>query len=756
MSNEHTECFLKLLRTLGDSIVAQSRTPTDRRADAEHAAVMKEQESLVDELLRNPIVVSARETSLRYYEGLRDLRLDHEEVHICMKEAIYDFAQMCMNNSIDRNTIQDHFCRHARRFLYSMSANSHVCKDICHAPSLMLEEKKSRLLSVVNTLAPASPITDSVARRIAAAIRGAEVVSHENGHESQSCLQLQYFRPFAHVLRMDCADVPEWFRKTGPIGADFAGGTVCARPKILEALTTLISENWVSVLEGDAGTGKTTLIRMLAHTMLSSRGVNMYYFSCAEQPDFDIARLCHDIRENSGIFVIEDVQLSLRRLQVLYGHLYPTCRQDRRRHILFVTRPSFRHAQCSRLDPLDKIASLVVDTCEVAKELVKQYVDYWRLRGAELVLSPQAIEEIAHISGTSLWLLAYALEGCRKEHGAGLPRDWIRTGVRADLTDLANCGDPHAGRYPEILVVLSCLFKNEVATAQEYLVRDLGIPVSALEALTNRGEVTYVETGEGGGFYGLPHSALADAYWQHGTPYRVIPARYVDCLYDYVMSGASNGLEAVMRSRDQDCLYASMLIDRLASEDKLADVIKREKSFSALYDFVDHVWPEYLTREPILRAIVEKIENAEEPFIWLSLVDAILMCTYGRESIGVHWQDSMKIWQFFDKRKLAMILSRPDVPSASVLSLHDLVFSNPDLARQVVGFMECEELAARLNLECVGSKAMDWVREIHKCSPGTAIELRRMLDKGRLALALSASEDPGSAYHQPAREPDGE
>ena len=79
------------------------------------------------------------------------------------------------------------------------------------------------------------------------------------------------------------------------------------------------------------------------------------------------------------------------------------------------------------------------------------------------------------------------------------------------------------------------------------------------------GEITRQKTKDGVDFYGLPHSALADVFWEHGKEYGERIQAYEDFIYDYAASGVANGLEAVCRAIGET---GKRVLDRLYNADK--------------------------------------------------------------------------------------------------------------------------------------------------------------------------------------------
>jgi len=254
-------------------------------------------------------------------------------------------------------------------------------------------------------------------------------------------------------------------------------------------------------------------------------------------------------------------------------------------------------------------------------DIIEQYADYWASRKPELLWASEAKGQIKCVSRDNLWLLAYALDGYRVADGRGEPHSWIEVGVREDLQDLRNCGDTHASRYPEVVVELAPLYKNEVMTAEEYLVDELASDTDVLRALTVRGEIIRDVTRDGEVYYGLPHSALADDYWEHWREYiqQKKLRELEEFIYNYATSGALNALEAVMEHKKvQDAV-----IVRLENENRIMDIVRKEHHLFYVGAYLNTKWPKVhiieedtvdFLNEDFARMLADKICNQFDSF----------------------------------------------------------------------------------------------------------------------------------------------
>lgn len=381
--------------------------------------------------------------------------------------------------------------------------------------------------------------------------------------------KFRYLRPIRDVLEIyEQALKPEnaqWFRKRGPIAADFVYKKYYPRQKTIGRLESLVLDNPVSFLIGESATGKTVLALNLAYELYRTKKKQVYYFDCDKERDFSRSSLASDIRSTTGIIIIENIHLAPQKFQSLCSDF----KLDKDRHILFTARPSLYDYLSSKSEDLSKLPNLRIRPFKDVNRLIDHFVS----DQCDSPLAPEVIEQIKDVSSESFWLLAYALMGYIASNGHGRPKDWIETGVTKDLQDLENI---RAG-YPEVLIAISTLYRIETLTAENYLTSHLGCSLDVLNALAREGQITRQQSSEGYVFYGLPHSALADAYWEFGQKYkwRMSISQYENLLYDYASSGAPNGLEAIVQAEENRPRRKATAL--LADKGKLADVITNEQ-----------------------------------------------------------------------------------------------------------------------------------------------------------------------------------
>jgi len=233
---------------------------------------------------------------------------------------------------------------------------------------------------------------------------------------------------------------------------------------------------------------------------------------------------------------------------------------------------------------------------------VEDLIIFYAYRNKVNIFTPVIRKHIQKISRESFWLIAYALEGCNEADGKGDPQSWIRDGVNKDLKHLEGLKSD----YPEVLLALSPLYMNEVLTSEVYLRKNIKIKKQILNNLYKMGEITKIETEDGHVFYGLPHSALAKAYWEHGKIYRKNLPEYEDFIYNYSALSMPNGIEAMVAAGKK---IAKNLAVRLHKGNKTSDVILNEKSWEAIVIWTIYACNKSRITDSVIAAFVYKIKE---------------------------------------------------------------------------------------------------------------------------------------------------
>lgn len=347
--------------------------------------------------------------------------------------------------------------------------------------------------------------------------------------------KLKYLRNMKEVLRYSDNNVTsQWFRKTGPIEIDFTECKVYPRTKTLESLHKHIFDNAISILDGEAGSGKSVLIRHIAYNSIKNHNqVQFFYYSFKDSlPILDFRDFIDDLDNVKGVVLIEDIHLSTPSMQLVQDQLKLTSNK----HILLTTRPSFRKNMLSQYPKgLGDLPIFSLQHRSDSKEIAKYYIQHNRKEDFSNFNC-----DTNYIGDENLWYLSYALEGHLDQ---GDPYDWIGRGVRMDLEDMQKLKCK-----PQILIALAPLYMNELLTSQAFLVTCLGFDEADINMLIERNEIIEHVDGETDEiYYGLPHSTIASAYWTYGKRYRKLLkiSDYNEIVANYAASGTINGLRAI-------------------------------------------------------------------------------------------------------------------------------------------------------------------------------------------------------------------
>ncbi|MCD4831689.1 MAG: hypothetical protein K8R02_07795 [Anaerohalosphaeraceae bacterium] len=390
---------------------------------------------------------------------------------------------------------------------------------------------------------------------------------------------LKYLRNMKDVLKWEDKNVKaKWFRKTGPIAIDFAEEKVCPRSEVLEGLRKHVFNNKISIIEGNGGSGKSVLVRHMAYDLLAKENESqIYHYSFKlDLPISDFREFKDEINSVFDLVIIEDVHLATHNIQCIVDDL---TREHDTGHILLTARPSFRSNMLQqRSDTLEKLPRLTLTAYkEKDSSNIDEIINYYIERNSSSNdWTTEQKNSIKDISKGNLWLLSYALKGFNGNKGFEEPILCIKEGVKSDLEDIRmlKC-------KPQILVALSPLYINESLTAHSFLVENFDFADEDIYRLIDMGEIIKHEI-DGEVYYGLPHSSLASAYWEHGGNYRDSLMKDIDrflCLY--IISEAPNSLSVIFRTDMKKRLY---LLQCAAISGHLLEIVKKERDSEKYFE----------------------------------------------------------------------------------------------------------------------------------------------------------------------------
>jgi hypothetical protein len=402
-----------------------------------------------------------------------------------------------------------------------------------------------------------------------------------------------YLKPIAHVLKVGWS-APKWFRREGPLAVDLDAGLVYRRSERLTELRKIVLSNPICLLVGHSAAGKTVLVRQLGYELLKE-GHLVYWFDGDLEKGFDRDRLVAEINEQRGIIILENVHTEPCK----YQRIYYSVNQKPDRHIVFTARSSLKDLERRDDWRLSEVKQVRLD----AGEDMGRIVDYFSERTPEVRWPAEVKEAIVNVSGGSLWLLAYTLEGYVEVRGKGKPTDWMKDGVREDLDLLARVDQA----FPGVLVMLSPLSRANVLTDESYLM-SMGIEPRVLLQLVTRGEIVKRVVDEEYTLYGLAHSTLAEVYWKYGKRYRRLLhlPEYEEFIYDYSISDVPNGLEAVLSTRPE---IREKILAQLDCGHLIGLVLSREWSEDTVCQWITKHYGSCQTKGDISEIILRRVAS---------------------------------------------------------------------------------------------------------------------------------------------------
>jgi hypothetical protein len=530
---------------------------------------------------------------------------------------------------------------------------------------------------------------------------------------------LWYLRRAEDVLQM-YDDVmerehPRWFRRTGPLAIDFYENAFYHRRDKLAKLKSLVMNKPVSVLQGDSATGKTVLALHLAYELCNAPKRIVYYFDCDRDRDFDKSRLLSDIRSVKDVIIVENVHLAVDKFQQVYSAF----KYDKKKHILLTSRSSLQLHQDSKSEDLTEVPTLYLEPFEDADGLIDEFLH----SHPESPLSLEFRQQIKDVSSDSLWLLAYALVGYVETNGRGEPKSWILAGVRKDLQDLENiCVD-----YPEALTAVAALYRDELLMAERYLVNNLSFSTAILNDLVRRGELVRQETSTGHILYGLPHTALASAYWECCSKYKIRRnfREYEAFIHEYVSSAPPNGLEVLTQTHKD---IRDRVMVRLETDGKLVGVISNEQSTAAIDSWLVCARKASIAKDDVLTILARKIEQHDCALYVPEMLR--YLCFQGEE-----------IWKPFcsklDCEKLVKRMANTNgMVWAGIAIFENQKYDEP-MMRNLYSCINFEDFVQELNQTDDVWTVGRCISAVYRIDPEADTKLSKFLDWRNLAAKLS-------------------
>jgi len=539
-----------------------------------------------------------------------------------------------------------------------------------------------------------------------------------------------YLKPIAHVLNVGLGK-SRWFRREGPIAADFDDGKIYRRHRTLARIREMLLSNHFSFLVGESATGKTVLVKQIGYELSQQENKVVYWFDGALERGFDKDQLIKEINGLSGIFIIENVHLETPKYQRVLYSINPKTH----RHVLFTARPSFEYAENKKDRLFSELEHVKLDSSGA----VNNIIEHFAVHHPRVHWTKEVQESIKRVCGRSLWLVSYALKGYVDADGCGDTQSWMEEGVKQDLEELERLDTA----FPEVMVALSPLSHCEVLTDEFYLRNVLSFDQSELQNLVYSGDITRQDIKNGHVRYGLPHSALARLYWTHGAKYRIrrgIPD-YDDFIYSYITSNVANGLEA-LTSCNQNTEAA--VIARIHSAGNVADIVQNEQSMEAIKWAIRHIRKHHdycennvWLSDDLLGVLAKKIHSTNDLYNAADCLHAIQL---------VNKTAGPRLWNLLRLDTLAKKITVTDDFYGAYMFLLIVSFFPDDTSREFCRMINLNDLYRKFKQSADFSGICSFILGFLECDKERGYELWGLLNVRELARKMGTVSDIPLAF----------
>jgi hypothetical protein len=302
---------------------------------------------------------------------------------------------------------------------------------------------------------------------------------------------------------------PKFFRKTGPVYADIEQGKVYIRKEVNQIIETLQKGKSV-FLSGNAASGKTVLSRVIAKNCIENKQHVFFINLKLQQESLDIYKLLEETNNlvqetQNSLIIIEDAHLKADLINTFLSKKNNDWPQ-----LLITARDSYNEKLSK--DEIDYFKILEKPILYPAETIEKIILNFFHDNNWNK--NEKLEREIKKVSKGNLWLLSYVLRSIKKTNGEKIHRKLIIEEVRKDLNSISLNNN---FLYVRILITLSVLYRFEMPTDIRFLYekfsKDPDVIENAMRTLCQMGEIVMIQKAKHT-LYGLPHSALADLYFQ--------------------------------------------------------------------------------------------------------------------------------------------------------------------------------------------------------------------------------------------------
>ena len=551
------------------------------------------------------------------------------------------------------------------------------------------------------------------------------VRSYVTAGGSHTCEAYYYLTPAEDLLKTDSPERGQWFRRTGPIAVDFEDGKVCRRPAEVSKIRNAFERQQTVVVEGETASGKSVVAKEVAYSLLTDdTALPSYWIDCALLGDVNKKALYDEVMGIEGLLIVDDAHVLAHQVEQLYNLV----RRQNGPLLLLISRPSI----WSQLDPKESELIGLEDSAItiVADDVTDRIIDAYAEEHSDLPWLNRDIMAIDAQAADNLWMLACVLKGYVGASGEGAPEDWGASGAQSYLRRLGSQMPGHDPMYPRIIVAISAFYQDETIVKGAFLEDRLGFDAKTLQRLSSLGEITKVVKW-GANMYGMRHSALAELFWQVGTEYKVLASgamlpSYEELVYQYALSGASNGLEAVLKAPKGSF---ERLLQRLSSEEKIADLVGWGRSKTSVHVLVKYMPTGMSFTNELVNVIGERLRE------WDSMykVVGIISDAYKKNA-----RVGEQLWDIVGPD---LIIEK--AYQTNNFCLYDLAWCLSSIAS--LGFDQVKEMAVRLDCDHIASMFMvsdknvgaeDFVYRLERAAPDVTESIWKKLNKRDMARMM--------------------
>ncbi|MCG7984940.1 MAG: hypothetical protein JAY90_19580 [Candidatus Thiodiazotropha lotti] len=526
---------------------------------------------------------------------------------------------------------------------------------------------------------------------------------------------------------------PRFFRTSGPLAVDFEHGYVHRRPEVDQLRERLAVEPTV-LLNGAGASGKSVIAWQVSYE-LWREGWTVYLLSLTQQVNrMDLQREIERLGNGEHLVVIEDVHLNptvINELLQAAGSNWPK--------LLLTSRPiDFASALRKAFieNQLERQPRLDIEPSDTNEPIIHLFANK---QGIEL--TPDLNEALTEISGGSLWVLAYALKAVKDTGQITVERESVLMEVERDLKKLWDDHDDI--RYPKVLIALSILYRQESPTDAYFLEQVIPGVRDVLNHLSRLGEVREFDSQRR--LYGLPHSALADLYFEFTTSSAWKDPIYSNTrsfLRDYLTSDyALNWFAIIGRSKEESQVIANLQVQDIKKLTRLVEEMEVLWIATRAIEGINNTDPskgQALVAELNLSRFAKRIEATEKLRDAASAIKAIQDTDPSK---------GQTLWAMLDLSCFAKRIDETEDPEDATIAIETIQDSDPskgqalwatlDLSRFTQHIEEMEELwrAARI------------ITSIHMTDPAKGQALVAELNLARFAKRIDETEGHWEAAH---------